>query len=142
MANGIDVPCFGLTTENSGSDAASMLDEGIVVKENDELGIRLTFSKRYITLAPIATLIGIAFKLKDPNNLLTNGKEGITLALIPKEDNEFYENKYGNVINIGDRHNPLDVGFMNGTISANSIFIPMTCIIGGEEKNADMDGIC
>ena len=134
LANGIDVPCFGLTTENSGSDAASMLDEGIVVKENDELGIRLTFSKRYITLAPIATLIGIAFKLKDPNNLLTKGKDGITLALIPKENNEFYENKYGNVINIGDRHNPLDVGFMNGTISANSIFIPMTCIIGGEEK--------
>ena len=134
LANGIDVPCFGLTTENSGSDAASMLDEGIVVKENDILGIRLTFSKRYITLAPIATLIGIAFKLKDPNNLLTKGKEGITLALIPKENNIFYENKYGNVINIGDRHNPLDVGFMNGTISANSIFIPMTCIIGGEEK--------
>ena len=134
LANGIDVPCFGLTTENSGSDAASMLDKGIVVKEDNVLGIRLTFSKRYITLAPIATLIGIAFKLKDPNNLLTKGKEGITLALIPKENNEFYNNKYGNVINIGDRHNPLDVGFMNGTISANNIFIPMTCIIGGEEK--------
>tara|TARA_B000000477_G_scaffold52176_2_gene43883 strand:- start:51522 stop:53606 length:2085 start_codon:yes stop_codon:yes gene_type:complete len=134
LANGIDVPCFGLTTENSGSDAASMLDEGIVVKKDNVLGIRLTFSKRYITLAPIATLIGIAFKLKDPNNLLTKGKEGITLALIPKENNEFYNNKYGNVINIGDRHNPLDVGFMNGTISANSIFIPMTCIIGAEEK--------
>ena len=134
LANGIDVPCFGLTTENSGSDAASMLDEGIVVKEGNDLGIRLTFSKRYITLAPIATLIGIAFKLKDPNNLLTKGKEGITLALIPKENNEFYNNKYGNVINIGNRHNPLDVGFMNGTISANNIFIPLTCIIGGEEK--------
>ena len=134
LANGIDVPCFGLTTENSGSDAASMLDEGIVVKEGNDLGIRLTFSKRYITLAPIATLIGIAFKLKDPNNLLTKGKEGITLTLIPKENNEFYNNKYGNVINIGNRHNPLDVGFMNGTISANNIFIPMTCIIGGEEK--------
>jgi len=134
LANGIDVPCFGLTTENSGSDAASMLDEGIVVKEGNDLGIRLTFSKRYITLAPIATLIGIAFKLKDPNNLLTKGKEGITLTLIPKENNEFYNNKYGNVINIGNRHNPLDVGFMNGTISANNIFIPLTCIIGGEEK--------
>ena len=134
LAKGVDVPCFGLTTEHSGSDAASMLDRGIVVNENGVLGIRLTFSKRYITLAPIASLIGIAFKLKDPDNLLTKGKEGITLALIPKENNEFYENKYDNQINIGDRHNPLDVGFMNGTISANNIFIPMTCIIGGEDK--------
>lgn len=134
LANGIDIPCFGLTTEYSGSDAASMLDEGIVVNENGELGIRMTFSKRYITLAPVATLIGIAFKLKDPNKLLTKGNEGITLALIPKENNQFYENKYNNIINIGRRHNPLDVGFMNGTISADNIFIPMTCIIGGEEK--------
>lgn len=134
LAKGIDIPCFGLTTEYSGSDAASMLDEGTVVNENGELGIRMTFSKRYITLAPVATLIGIAFKLKDPNKLLTKGNEGITLVLIPRENNQFYKNKYNNIINIGRRHNPLDVGFMNGTISADNIFIPMSCIIGGEEK--------
>lgn len=133
LANGIDIPCFGLTTEKSGSDAASMYDSGIVVKENDILGIRVSFSKRYITLAPVATLIGLAFKLKDPNNLLTKGKEGITVALIPKNKNKIFTTDTGN-INIGDRHNPLNVGFMNGTISGKSIFIPMSSVIGGEEK--------
>lgn len=133
LANGLEIPCFGLTTAKSGSDAASMLDEGIVKNHNGIIGIEITFSKRYITLAPVATLIGLAFKLKDPNKLLTTGKEGITVALLSKNKNEI-TNMDINGINIGNRHNPLNIGFMNGTVSGNSIFIPMSCIIGGEEK--------
>lgn len=126
LADGTHVPCFGLTTETSGSDAASMNDRGIVVEENGILGIRITFSKRYITLAPVASLIGLAFKLSDPNKLLTKGKEGITVVLLEKD-------KYKE-IGIGNRHNPLNIGFMNGTIRGTDIFVPMTCVIGGEEK--------
>jgi acyl-CoA dehydrogenase len=126
LALGTYVPCFGLTTENSGSDAASMLDRGIVVIENGILGMRVTFSKRYITLAPVASVIGLAFKLVDPNKLLTKGKEGITVAILEKE--KFKD------IEIGNRHNPLNIGFMNGTIRGRDIFIPMESVIGGEEK--------
>jgi acyl-CoA dehydrogenase len=126
LASGTYVPCFGLTTENSGSDAASMLDRGIVVVENGILGMRVTFSKRYITLAPVASVIGLAFKLLDPNKLLTTGKEGITVAILEKD-------KFSD-IEIGNRHNPLNIGFMNGTIRGREIFIPMECVIGGEEK--------
>ena len=126
LASGTYVPCFGLTTENSGSDAASMLDSGIVVVENGILGMRVTFSKRYITLAPVASVIGLAFKLLDPNKLLTTGKEGITVAILEKD-------KFSD-IEIGNRHNPLNIGFMNGTIRGIDIFIPMECVIGGEEK--------
>lgn len=126
LADGSYVPCFGLTTENSGSDAASMYDEGYVVKRDGVLGICITFSKRYITLAPVAGLIGLAFKVVDPNKLLVNGKEGITLALIEKD-------KYPE-IEIGNRHNPLNIGFMNGTIRGNNVFIPMSCVIGGEKN--------
>jgi acyl-CoA dehydrogenase len=126
LASGTYVPCFGLTTENSGSDAASMLDRGIVVVENGILGMRVTFSKRYITLAPVASVIGLAFKLLDPNKLLTTGKEGITVAILEKD-------KFSD-IEIGNRHNPLNIGFMNGTIRGRDIFIPMECVIGGEEK--------
>lgn len=126
LATGTHIPCFGLTTEHSGSDAASMLDRGIVVKENGILGMRVTFSKRYITLAPIASLIGLAFKLEDPDRLLTKGKEGITVAILERE--RFKD------IEIGNRHNPLNIGFMNGTIRGKDIFIPMDCVIGYEEK--------
>jgi len=126
LALGTHIPCFGLTTENSGSDAASMLDKGIVVLENGVLGIRVTFSKRYITLAPVASVIGLAFKLLDPNKLLKTGKEGITVAILEKD-------KFSD-IEIGNRHNPLNIGFMNGTIRGKDIFIPMECVIGGEEK--------
>ncbi len=126
LASGTYVPCFGLTTENSGSDAASMLDRGIVVVENGILGMRVTFSKRYITLAPVPSVIGLAFKLLDPNKLLTTGKEGITVAILEKD-------KFSD-IEIGNRHNPLNIGFMNGTIRGIDIFIPMECVIGGEEK--------
>jgi acyl-CoA dehydrogenase len=126
LADGSHIPCFGLTTETSGSDAASMNDCGIVVKENGILGIRITFSKRYITLAPVASLIGLAFKLSDPNKLLTTGKEGITVVLLEKENYKGIE--------IGNRHNPLNIGFMNGTIRGTDIFVPMSCVIGGEDK--------
>ena len=126
LADGTHIPCFGLTTETSGSDAAAMNDTGIVVEENGILGIRMTFSKRYITLAPVASLIGLAFKLSDPNKLLTKGKEGITVVLLEKE-------KYDG-IEIGNRHNPLNIGFMNGTIRGANIFVPMSCVIGGEER--------
>jgi acyl-CoA dehydrogenase len=126
LADGTHIPCFGLTTETSGSDAAAMNDTGIVVEENGILGIRMTFSKRYITLAPVASLIGLAFKLSDPNKLLTKGREGITVVLLEKEK---YEG-----IDIGNRHNPLNIGFMNGTIRGANIFVPMSCVIGGEER--------
>lgn len=126
LADGTYIPCFGLTTENSGSDAASMYDEGYVTEENGILGIRVTFSKRYITLAPVASLIGLAFKVVDPNKLLKDGKEGITVALLEK-------NNYNDIV-IGNRHNPLNIGFMNGTIKGDNIFIPMSCVIGGEKN--------
>ena len=123
LADGTYIPCFGLTTENSGSDAASMYDEGYVTEENGIFGIRVTFSKRYITLAPVASLIGLAFKVIDPNKLLKDGNEGITVALLEK-------NNYNDIV-IGNRHNPLNIGFMNVTIKGDNIFIPMSCVIGG-----------
>ena len=133
LAHGIDIPCFGLTSPSSGSDAASMRDEGIVVKENGVLGIRATFSKRYITLGPVATVVGLAFKLRDPNKLLTKGKEGITVALLPKDKNMFAPNGIPG-LNTGERHDPLGAAFMNGTVKGNDVFIPMACVIGGEER--------
>ena len=133
LAHGIEIPCFGLTGPASGSDAASMRDEGIVVKENGVLGIRATFNKRYITLAPVATVIGLAFKLKDPDNLLTVGKEGITVALLPTEPNPIVPQGVPG-LRTGPRHNPLNVGFMNGTVQGDSVFIPMSAVIGGEER--------
>ena len=133
LAHGIDIPCFGLTGPASGSDAASMRDEGIVVKENGVLGMRVTFNKRYITLAPVATVVGLAFKLADPNKLLTTGKEGITVALLPTEANPICPNGIPG-LRTGPRHNPLDIGFMNGTVQGESVFIPMSAVIGGEER--------
>ena len=124
LAHGIDIPCFGLTGPASGSDAAAMRDEGTVVEENGVLGMRVTFSKRYITLAPVATVIGLAFKLKDPNGLLTTGKEGITVALLPTEPNPTVPQGIPG-LRTGPRHNPLNVGFMNGTVQGEDVFIPM-----------------
>jgi len=133
LSHGIDIPCFGLTGAASGSDAAAMRDEGVVCVENGVLGMRVNFSKRYITLAPVATLIGLAFRLRDPNGLLTEGKEGITVALLPKESNQFAPNGIPG-LETGPRHNPLGAAFMNGTVKGNDVFIPMSCIIGGEKK--------
>ena len=125
LANGDYIPCFGLTGPYNGSDAAGPIDEGIV-KLNDEGKpvIEVTINKRYITLAPIANCIGLAFKLKDPNHLLKNGKEGITVALI--EDNQKGLIKE-------THHNPLNAGFPNGTLKG-TFDIELEQIIGGEAQ--------
>lgn len=130
LAKGIEVPCFALTAPDAGSDAGSMLDSGIVCKGEYEgktvTGIRLSWDKRYITLAPIATLIGLAFKLYDPDKLLGDKKEiGITLALIPASHPG---------VTVGARHNPLGLAFMNGPVKGHDVFIPLDWIIGGVES--------
>ncbi len=128
LARGEEVPCFALTGPRAGSDAASIPDTGIVCKGMYEgrevIGLRLNFSKRYITLAPIATVIGLAFKLYDPDRLL--GAEqidyGITCALIPRATPG---------ITIGRRHFPLNVPFQNGPIQGKDVFVPLDFVIGG-----------
>jgi acyl-CoA dehydrogenase len=126
LAKGELIPCFGLTGEYNGSDAAgAMQDYGIVIKEDNNLFIKLYLNKRYITLAPVSNLIGAAFKLQDPDNFLVNGKPGITVALITRETEG---------LEIGNRHDPLGAAFMNGPIRANGIKIPIENIIGGEER--------
>ncbi|HEU4652900.1 MAG TPA: acyl-CoA dehydrogenase, partial [Steroidobacteraceae bacterium] len=128
LARGEDVPCFALTGPRAGSDAASIPDTGIVCRGMYEgrevIGVRLNFSKRYITLAPIATVIGLAFKLFDPEKLLGGDRTdyGITCALIPR-------NTAG--ITIGRRHFPLNVPFQNGPIQGKDVFVPLDAIIGG-----------
>ena len=125
LANGDLIPCFGLTGPNNGSDATVKIDEGIVKKDdNGKIFIDITVNKRYITLAPVANLIGLAFRLKDPYNILENGKEGITLALLEKGHYGLRQPTY---------HNPLNTGFPNGTIKGN-IQIPLDKIIGGEKN--------
>ena len=133
LAHGIDIPCFGLTGASSGSDAANMRDEGVVCMQDGVLGMRVNFSKRYITLAPVATCVGLAFKLKDPEKLLTVGKAGITVALLPTEANQFAPNGLPGFVT-GPRHNPLGTAFMNGTVVGQDVFIPMSCVIGGEKQ--------
>ena len=125
LANGKYIPCFGLTGQHSGSDAASMLDSGVVFEKEGKKYVKLNVSKRYITLAPISNLVGVAFKLSDPKGLLTKGKEGITLALLDPNTMNF---------KIGNRHNPMDVPFPNGTIVAEDLEIPIESLIGGEEN--------
>ncbi len=128
LAKGIDIPCFGLTGPNAGSDAGAMPDTGVVCYGSYEgkdhvLGIRLNWDKRYITLAPVATLLGIAFKLNDPEHLLSEKEDrGITLALI-KRDTEGVE--------VGKRHFPANHAFMNGPIRGKDVFVPLDSIIGG-----------
>jgi len=127
LARGTEVPCFALTGPEAGSDAGAITDKGIVCygqhEGKDVLGIRLTFDKRYITLAPIATVLGLAFRLYDPDHL--SGKDenlGITLALIPAEHPG---------VEIGRRHIPLYMAFINGPIRGEDVFIPMDWVIGG-----------
>jgi acyl-CoA dehydrogenase len=130
LAKGLEIPCFALTNPDAGSDAASIPDFGIVCKGMHEgkevLGIRLTWEKRYITLAPVATLLGLAFKLYDPEKLLGGEEDiGITLALVPTS--------HGGV-NAGRRHDPLGCAFMNGPTTGKDVFIPVDWVIGGKAQ--------
>jgi acyl-CoA dehydrogenase len=127
LARGEEVPCFGLTSPVAGSDAASITDTGVVCRGQFQgrecIGIRLTFSKRYITLAPVATVIGLAFRLFDPERLIGSTEDvGITCALIPRDTPG---------IRIGRRHFPLNIPFQNGPIQGDNVFIPVESIIGG-----------
>ena len=125
LSSGDYIPCFGLTGPNNGSDATGSIDEGeLVLGEDGKKYINIKINKRYITLAPVSNLIGLAFKLNDPNNLLENGNPGVTLALIES-------NNYG--LKQETHHNPLNVGFPNGTLKG-ELQIPIECVIGGEEK--------
>ncbi|ELY2741660.1 acyl-CoA dehydrogenase FadE [Cronobacter turicensis] len=127
LARGVEIPCFALTSPEAGSDAGAIPDTGVVCmgewQGEQVLGMRLTWNKRYITLAPIATVLGLAFKLSDPDRLLGGEQElGITCALIPT-------NTPG--VEIGRRHFPLNVPFQNGPTRGNDIFVPIDYIIGG-----------
>ncbi len=130
LAKGLEIPCFALTSPEAGSDAGAMPDSAVVCRQDydgqtDVLGMRVTWEKRYITLGPVATLLGLAFKLHDPDRLLGSQENlGITLALIPT-------NTPG--VNIGRRHYPLNAVFQNGPNSGKDVFIPMDWVIGGQE---------
>lgn len=129
LATGEEIPCFALTGPEAGSDAGSLPDTGIVCKgqwQGEEvIGLSLTFNKRYITLAPVATVVGLAFKMFDPDGLLGDTKDlGITCALLPRDTAG---------MEIGNRHFPLNVPFHNGPIRGKDIFVPLDYIIGGAE---------
>ncbi len=130
LATGQEIPCFALTEPEAGSDAAGMTSHGVVTKRvidgKEEVGILLNWNKRYITLAPVATLLGLAFKLYDPDKLLGDKEDiGFTVALIPAD-------REG--VQIGQRHMPLNVPFMNGPIRGHDVFISMDDIIGGQAQ--------
>jgi len=127
LASGAEIPCFALTEPSAGSDAASITAKGVVFKaEDDNLYIRLNFRKRYITLGAIATLIGLAFKLYDPDQLLGKDEDvGITCALIPS-------NTTGVIL--GQRHDPMGVPFYNSPIAGVDVVVPISQIIGGVEQ--------
>jgi len=129
LARGEEIPCFALTGPYVGSDAGALPDIGIVCKGTyqgkETLGFRVSWDKRYITLAPVATILGVAFKAYDPDHLLGDKDDlGITLALIPT-------NLPG--VEIGTRHNPLNSAFMNGPTRGKDVFIPFDCLIGGTQ---------
>jgi acyl-CoA dehydrogenase len=130
LADGRDIPCFGLTSPEAGSDAASMIDTGIICKGEFEghevIGLRLNWHKRYITLGPVATLLGLAFKAYDPDHLVGSEEDlGITVALIPTHIEG---------VEIGKRHLPAMQVFQNGPNWGRDVFIPMDYIIGGQER--------
>ncbi|HEU0234066.1 MAG TPA: acyl-CoA dehydrogenase [Gallionella sp.] len=131
LAYGLEVPCFALTGPFAGSDAGAIPDYGEVcygefAGQQNVLGVRLTWEKRYITLAPVATLLGLAFKLYDPERLLGGETDrGITLALIPTDLPG---------VRIGRRHFPLNSAFLNGPTQGKEVFVPMDCIIGGTSR--------
>ena len=130
LAAGDDIPCFALTEPEAGSDAASTESIGVVERgrfgDREVLGMRLNWEKRYITLAPVASIIGLAFRLTDPDHLLGADDDiGITVALIPSSLPG---------IEIGARHHPLGVPFQNGPIVGRDVFVPLDFIIGGRER--------
>ena len=131
LASGEEIPCFALTGPEAGSDASAIPDTGVVCKqdfagEKDVLGIRLNWDKRYITLAPVATLLGLAFQLRDPELLLGGESDiGISLALIPTDTAG---------VSIGKRHFALNIPFQNGPIWGKDVFIPIDWLIGGSEQ--------
>ncbi|MDP3837742.1 MAG: acyl-CoA dehydrogenase family protein, partial [Methylococcales bacterium] len=117
LVTGEEIPAFALTSPVAGSDAGAMTDTGIVCTQDDVLGVRLNWEKRYITLGPIATVLGLAFKLYDPDKLIGDTDNiGITVALIPT---------YTAGVSIGRRHNPLDSAFQNGPNWGKNVFIPL-----------------
>jgi acyl-CoA dehydrogenase len=129
LAAGVEVPCFGLTGPFAGSDATSIPDYGIVCQGQwngaNVLGVKLTFDKRYITLAPVATIIGLAFRLYDPDGLIGDTSDiGITIALVPRDTEG---------VDIGRRHFPLNSPFQNGPIHGKEVFIPLSQLLGGED---------
>lgn len=131
LAAGKEIPCFALTSPVAGSDAGAIPDKGVVCMGKHDgkevLGIKLSWNKRYITLAPVATIVGLAFKLYDPDGLLGDEDKddyGITCALIPHDHPG---------VEIGQRHLPMNQAFMNGTTKGKDVFIPLDMIIGGKE---------
>lgn len=129
LARGEEIPCFALTGPRAGSDAAAIPDSGVVCRGNFRgrtiLGIRLDWEKRYITLGPVATVLGLAFRLSDPDRLLSSEPDpGITLALIPTDTPG---------VEIGERHVPLDIPFQNGPNRGRNVFIPLRWVIGERE---------
>ncbi|NGO50400.1 acyl-CoA dehydrogenase [Allomesorhizobium camelthorni] len=130
LADGREIPCFALTSPDAGSDAAAMTDSGIVEYGKWEgekvLGVRLNFHKRYITLGPIATVMGLAFKMYDPKNHLGRGEElGITVALLPTSTPG---------VTYGERHIPQFTHFQNGPLYGKDVFVPLDRILGGEKQ--------
>ncbi len=129
LAVGKEIPCFALTAPDAGSDASAMTDTGVICKGKyngqQVTGIRLNWNKRYITLAPVATVLGLAFKLEDPEGFLGDTKDlGITVALIPTH--------HKGVV-IGQRHLPMNAAFMNGPTQGKDVFIPLDWIVGGAD---------
>ncbi len=127
LASGEEMPCFGLTGPTAGSDATSIPDTGIICKGKYKgkqvLGMRLNFDKRYITLAPVATIVGLAFRLYDPDGLVGDKKDiGISVALIPRDTPG---------MEIGARHLPLNVPFHNGPVRGKDVFVPLDTLVGG-----------
>ncbi|NCF72681.1 MAG: acyl-CoA dehydrogenase [Gammaproteobacteria bacterium] len=127
LADGSEIPCFALTSPQAGSDAAALIDSGVVCKGQwngkTVTGIRLNWDKRYITLAPVATVLGLAFKLYDPEHLIGDQDEcGITAALVPTDTPG---------VEVGRRHYPLTIAFQNGPTSGKDVFVPIDSIIGG-----------